>query len=194
MIESSQRQDAFQAFILREVLLADGLQRDINMANVAPWLGQLLAVPASEAVSAFVKLSPAALAVGPIKKITKAGIIAAFTSGNVLAVIRTARKWWQQIKPSGDNESTAHSCCRAALAYAVQGEYGKAEEWLADAETLVDDLARPNFIRGMMFGAKGETDCAVTALLKALQGRAKAVTKERIREVLAFAEQSEAEA
>jgi hypothetical protein len=188
MTTNVQRQDAFQVFILREVLLAEGLQGDINMAKVAPWLGGLLAVPASEAVAAFVKSGPAAPVAGSIKKVTKDAIIAMFGSDNRLAAIRTARKWWQQIKPSGDKESTAHSCCRAALAYAVQGQYEKAEEWLADADTLVHDLARPNFIRGMMFGAQGRTDIAVTMLSKALQGRAKDVTKARIQEVLSFAE------
>lgn len=190
MTTDVEEQDAFQAFILREVLLAEGLQRDINMAKVAPWLGQLLAVPASEAVAAFVNSSPAAPLSGPAKKVTKAAIIAMFKSGNALGAIRTVRKWYQLIKPSGDKETAAHSCCRAAIAYAVQGQYDKAEEWLVDAEALVPDLARPNFIRGMMFGAQGKTGVAATALSKSLQGRAQDVTKERIREVLKFAEAS----
>lgn len=72
----------------------------------------------------------------------------------------------------------------------MQGEYRKAEEWLGDAEMLVSDLARPNFIRGMMLGAQGRDELAVVKLSMAIQGRAKAVTKERIHEVLAFAEES----
>ena len=41
-------EDVFQALILREVLLADGLKADLQVARVAPWLGHLLAKPVQE--------------------------------------------------------------------------------------------------------------------------------------------------
>ena len=43
-------EDAFQALILREVLLAEGLQADIQRAKVADRLGQRLAQPAAVAL------------------------------------------------------------------------------------------------------------------------------------------------
>src|SRR5262249_20340683 len=81
-------------------------------------------------------------------------------------------------------EHTAHSYCRSALCYAVQGNYAEAEAWLLRAEERVADLARPNYIRGLMLGSCGQINEAEAKLRSSLLGRAKDETKKRINEAL----------
>ncbi|MBF5043165.1 hypothetical protein FGE12_12270 [Aggregicoccus sp. 17bor-14] len=175
-------QDVFQSLILREVVLAEGLQADLERAKLGPKLGELLQVPASVAIDTFLAAKIGKPGAKVAKALTKAAIIAIFKDENTLAVIREARGMWQRL--AGDAESTAHSFCRSAICYAVAGDYDQAEAWLVRAEKLVSDLARPNFIRGLMLGAQGQEDGARHMLESSLSGRAKKVTKERIQGAL----------
>ncbi|MBI2375128.1 MAG: hypothetical protein HYV07_14115 [Deltaproteobacteria bacterium] len=172
-------EDVYQTLILKEVLLAEGLKADLEKAKAAEWLGEALSKPASiavDVVSAKVNRSTGKLA----SVITKAAINQMFEGDRALSVIRSGRELWQRVV--GDDESTAHSCCRAALAFALSGNYVEAEHWLEKAESHVNDLARPKIIRGLIAGATGRPDDSRRLLTKALKGRAKAETKERIRD------------
>jgi len=177
-------EDVFQTLILREFVLADGLQTDVQMAKVAAWIGPLIAQPAAVAINVFVtttfrgnvKLPPG---------LTKTAIIALFSQANMLYAVRVTRGFWQRL--FGSKEKTAHSYCRSALCYAVQGNYQEAQSWLQAAESLVDDLARPRFIRGLMLGAQGNSKQALNELRRAENGRAKKETRERLAEMVATA-------
>jgi hypothetical protein len=114
--------------------------------------------------------------------LTKQAIIAFFKSNGSLYTIRATRGIFSRLFK--DREHTAHSYCRTALCYAVQGNYEKAESWLLSAEERVADLARPNYIRGLMLGAQDQLDEGAKKFAQALEGRAKKETKERIGEAI----------
>jgi hypothetical protein len=172
-------QDVFQTLLLREVLLADGLQGDIQRAKLADWLGEQLAQPAALALKYLIRLGTRGIVSLP-SMLTKQAIIAFFKSNGSLYAIRASRGIFSRLFRT--REHTAHSYCRTALCYAVQGKYEKAEVWLLSAEERVGDLARPNYVRGLMLGAQGRLDEAAKKLFQSLQGRAKKETKERIAE------------
>jgi tetratricopeptide (TPR) repeat protein len=174
-------EDAFQALILREVLLAEGLQADIQRAQLADWLGQRLAQPAAAALDYLVRLGTQGVLSLP-KALTKQAIVTFFKSKGGLYSIRLTRAVLSRMFK--EPEHTAHSYCRSALCYAVQGDYAEAETWLKSAEELVGDLARPRYIRGLMLGAQGQLDSADARFKAALEGRAKAETKGRITEAI----------
>lgn len=174
-------QDAFQALILGEVLLAEGLQADIQRARLADWLGERLAQPAAVVLDYVVRLGTRGVLSLP-KTLTRQTIISFFQSNGGLYTIRMTRGIVSRLLK--EREHTAHSYCRTALCYAVQGNYEEAESWLQSAEELVGDLARPNFIRGLMLGAQGQLESAADSLKKSLQGRAKTETKRRITEAI----------
>lgn len=176
-----QPQDAFQALILREVILADGLQADIQRAKLADWLGECLAQPTTIAIDYLVRLGTHGFLSLP-RTLTKQAIIKFFRSNGSLYAIRMARGVVSRVFK--EREHTAHSYCRTALCYAVQGNYKEAQSWLESAEELVADLARPNYIRGLMLGAQSQLDGAETKFKECLQGRAKHETKARIAEAL----------
>ena len=166
----------FHSFILREVLLAEGLKDDLERAGVAAWLGKLLAVPASIAVKTFIVGTAVSPLAGVAAKVTKAAIVAMCTKDRMFGSLREGRLLWQKLKlavvSDTHPDAAAHSCCRTALCYALLDDRESAEEWLARADELADGLARPNFIRGLMFGSEGRVADAVAALLVALDGRA----------------------
>jgi tetratricopeptide (TPR) repeat protein len=172
-------QDAFQALILREVLLADGLQGDIQKARLADWLGERLAQPATLALDYLVRLGTRGILSLP-RTMTKEAIITFFQSNGSLYAIRTTRGLVSRLFKS--REHTAHSFCRTALCYAVQGNYEEAESWLKSAEERVGDLARPNYIRGLMLGAQGRLADGEARFKESLTGRCKDETRARINE------------
>jgi tetratricopeptide (TPR) repeat protein len=174
-------QDAFQALILREVMLADRLPGDLQMAKLADWLGEKLAQPAAVALNYVVRLGTRGILSLP-SGLSKQAIIDFFKANGSLSAVRGLRGLWSRV--FRDREHTAHSYCRTALCYAVQGEYVQAESWLKSAEERVGDLARPNYIRGLMLGAQGQLDKAATLLAASLRGRAKEETKARINEAI----------
>jgi hypothetical protein len=176
-----QAQDAFQALILREVLLADGLRADIDRAKLVDWLGERLAQPTTAVLDYLVRLGTRGILSLP-RALTKQAIVAFFRADGTLYAIRVTRGIVS--RAFKEREHTAHSYCRTALCYAVQGKYDEAEPWLRSAEELVADLARPNYIRGLMLGAQGRLDAAEARLRESLGGRAKAETKARITEAI----------
>ncbi|MBW2255210.1 MAG: hypothetical protein JRI25_11500 [Deltaproteobacteria bacterium] len=178
--------DAFQTLILREVLQAKGLQGDIDTAALVEDIGK----SSAEAAAALVGVV-AAVRIGKaggvfVNAVAKEAIIGATKRSRSLSAIRSVRKLVQRVK--GTSESTAHSCCRTALCHALAGDYERAELWLLDAERFMGDLTRPNHIRGLMAGANGNPTRAAQLLTQSLDGRAKAVTKDRVREAIALVE------
>ena len=109
-------------------------------------------------------------------------LINQFSTGVFLESIRGSRLLWQNL--TGNMDSRAHSCCRTALLYALWGDNKEAEKWLGKAERFVQDLARPNYIRGLIEGSQGNLDRAKEFFTISLLGRSKKETKVRIEELM----------
>jgi hypothetical protein len=179
-----QAEDVFQTLILGEVILAEGLQGDLKKAEFTSWLSSVTAQPAAKAIDVLVQLKTGI----PLPSgLSKSAIIAVFREHRLLYAIRTGRGVFSAVFYG--KEHTAHSYCRSALCFAVRGDYVEAEAWLKSAEQKVGDLARPNYIRGLICGAQGQLHDAAMRLKASLNGRAKPETKERIRHALSTAEQ-----
>lgn len=178
-------QDFYHSMILHEIRLCKDLERDFSIAKTLDKTSKIVRKHGHICIDiAFGLFNPEIKTEKNIRIIKKTDLITHFKNSFGLAIIRTGRLTWQQI--SGDKEGSSHSCSRTALCYALIGDYDSAEKWLQRAEQYVSDLARPNYIRGLIQGSRGEPTAAAKYFKIALTGRALKTTKARIEQALSL--------
>ena len=171
-------EDLLHSIIFKEIQLCKGLEMDLEIAKFV----EDFTLKASKIVieAALGKIKTGNIYINlAIQLFPKKKLIEHFSAGIGVKSVRESRLLWQQL--TGSAESSAHSCCRTALVYALVADYQKSEQWLLRAEGLVQDLARPNYIRGLIKGSQRNLNMTKNYLEISLEGRAYKTTKDRIR-------------
>ena len=170
--------DAFQGLLLREFLLEDELQDEFNYAEIVSWLGELLKEPASVAIEHFLSGGILGLVNAGL---TKHAIVRVVKIKYTTLLVRAGADLLAFMKSEEDNYK---SCCRSALCHAIQGSWEWSFGALSVAASKNDSWPRHHHIYGLIHGAKGDLEGAMSELNRALATEPFPETKQRISEAV----------
>jgi hypothetical protein len=173
--------DPFKDMIERECRLEEGLRDEFEYAEVATVLAELAGAPAGQAVQHVVS--------GGVLRFRTAGMTEKVINRLVNArtrtlVVRAVADFIAFIRSQEDNYK---SCCRSALCHAKHGSWEWAFGALRAAAHKDDTWARHHHIRGLIHGARGDFEKAVTELARAAAAEPYPDASSRISEALELA-------